>query len=186
MSARQDRASLSYMQLIEAAVVAAFRDKGVSLNKIRKARAYVAEKLTSNYPFAEYRFKTNGSGLFMDYEEIEGPHRHGTLLRADQDGQLAWSEIIGRLEEFEYEYHDIVTKWHVAGRDSEVVIDPRMCFGAPVIAGTPTWVLKGRHDAGESIEDIAEEFELDRRQVIEGLAFEGIEIKAGVAANWTH
>ena len=41
-----------------------------------------------------------------------------------------------------------------------MLIDPRISFGAPMIKGVPTWVLKGRHEAGESIGDIRDDFSL--------------------------
>lgn len=63
---RDKRAALSYMQLIEVAVVAAFRKAGVQMKHIRAARAYAAQQLKSEYPFAEYRFKENGKRLFLD------------------------------------------------------------------------------------------------------------------------
>src|SRR6266567_3382695 len=55
---RETREALSYMQLIEVAVVAALRKEGVSLKRIRDTREYVARTLKSEFPFAEYRFKT--------------------------------------------------------------------------------------------------------------------------------
>src|SRR5262249_45004085 len=57
---RDTRAALSYLQLIEVAVVAAFRKAGVPMKRIRAARTYAARALKSEHPFAEYRFKENG------------------------------------------------------------------------------------------------------------------------------
>ena len=91
------------MQLIEVAVVAALRKEGVSLKRITDTREYVARTLKSEFPFAEYRFKTDGRRLFMDFAEIVGTKRgRGKLLRPDQQGQLAWAAVIGRLREFDY------------------------------------------------------------------------------------
>lgn len=186
LSLREDRAALSYMQLIEVAVVAALRGQGIPLRRIRDAREYIKKMLESEYPFAEYRFKHDGKRLFMDYEQVIGSKGKGKLLRPDQQRQLAWNEVIGRLEEFEYERKKIVVKWHVAGPESPIIIDPRVCFGAPAINGTPTWVLKGRWEAGEGVEDIAEDFDLDEDEVNQGLTFEGISIADGPPKMWTH
>ena len=57
LAQREKRAALSYMQLIEVAVVAAFRRVGVPLKRIRAAREYAARTLKSEFPFAEYKFK---------------------------------------------------------------------------------------------------------------------------------
>lgn len=173
LSVREKREALSYMQLIEVAVVAAMRSSGVRLNRIRSAREYVSKELESEFPFAEYRFKTDGKRLFMDYEQIEGKRGRGKLLRPDQHGQLAWDEVIGRrLREFEYERKGIVVRWRVAGLDSAVVIDPRIAFGAPIVKGVPTWAIQGRVRAGESEKDIADDFGLSEKEVIDALVFE--------------
>lgn len=183
LSQREQRAALSYMQLIEVAVVAAFRNAGVPLREIRANREYVASQLKSEFPFAEYRFKTDGKSMFMDYAQIDGKTGKGKLLRASRGGQLAWEDIIGRLEEFDYEREGIVVRWHVAGPGSRVVIDPRIGFGTPTVRGTPTWVVSGRWNAGEKIEDIGDDFNLDEQEVREALAFEGIELDA---KTWAH
>lgn len=62
---REKRAALNYLQLIEVAVVAAFRNAGVSMKRIRAARTYAAHELKSEFPFAEYSFKENGKHLFL-------------------------------------------------------------------------------------------------------------------------
>jgi uncharacterized protein (DUF433 family) len=169
---RDKRAALSYMQLIEVAVVAAFRKADVPMKRIRAARAYAAHELKSEYPFAEYRFKENGKHLFLDSATVD--LKDDTVLQADQGGQLAWESVIGRLNEFEYEKPGIVLKWHVTGPASPIIIDPRISFGAPAVNGTPTWIIRGRYDAGESDADIAEDFGIKREEVQEALKFEGV------------
>lgn len=168
---REERAALSYMQLIEVAVVAAFRKADVPMKNIRKARAWAAHKLKSEYPFAEYKFKENAKGLYLDSQQVD--LKENTVIRADAEGQLEWASIIGRLNEFEYEDNGIVLQWHVAGKGSPIIIDPRISFGAPAIRGIPTWVLRGRYDAGESDTDIADDFDLKKEDVREALKFEG-------------
>jgi uncharacterized protein (DUF433 family) len=175
LSTREGKAALSYMQLIEVAVVAAFRKAGLTLKNIRETREYVAKQFESEFPFAQYRFKADGKRLVMDFQQIEGDRGKGKILRPDQGGQLAWEAILGRLNEFDYEGHGIVIKWHVAGPKSPIIIDPRIAYGAPTIKGTPTWVLSGRWEAGESVKEIAEDFDLSPEEVREALTFEGVQ-----------
>ena len=158
LSSREGHAALSYLQLIEVAVVAAARNAGVSLRNIRLAREYMSREFGSKFPFAEHRFKTDGRNLFMEVDSAEASEPAGRVIRPDRGGQLAWSVIIGRLEEFDYD--DIVLRWFVAGRNSPIVIDPRVAFGKPTLKGTPTWILRGRASEGESIADIADDFGL--------------------------
>lgn len=173
LTQREKRAALTYYQLIEVAVVAAFRKAGVTLKNIRAAREYAAHYLKSEHPFAEYRFKEQGKHLWLDSTQI-GDLKPDTVVQADQGGQLAWESVIGRLQEFEYDHEGIVLRWHVAGLQSPIIIDPRISFGAPTIRGTPTWVIKGRYEAGESDSDIADDFQIGSEEVREALKFEGM------------
>jgi uncharacterized protein (DUF433 family) len=174
LSKRGDKAALSYFQLIEVAVVAAFRKMGVTMKTIRATREYAAHNLKCEFPFATYTFKENAKHLFLDSKELEDV-APGSVVATDQGGQLEWETVIGRLREFDYEdEHGIALKWHVAGRESPILIDPRIAFGTPAIKGTPTWIIKGRWDAGESDSDIADDFQIDPSDVKAALKFEGV------------
>lgn len=179
LSTRDKGAALSYLQLIEVAVVSSFRKAGVSLAKIKAAREYVSKQLEAEHPFAEFRFKSDGRDLWMDYAQIEADAGDKKLLAASREGQLAWSDIIGRLQEFDYEKEGLAVRWHVAGPDSRIIIDPRIQFGAPAIDGVPTWVFKGRWEAGESLDDIADDFSVPNADVVRALEFEGVDLHLG-------
>jgi uncharacterized protein (DUF433 family) len=168
-------------------VVAAFRKWGLPLRRIQDTRDYVAKELRTAFPFAAYRFKTDGKSLLMDYEQIEGRKGKGKLLNATAKGQLAWDAIIGRrLKEFVYEGRGQAIKWHVAGVESPILIDPQIAFGTPTIKGMPTWIVRERWEAGESIEDIGEDFGLKPRDVARALEFEGITPDPKRQRTWVH
>ena len=175
LAGRSRRQDLSYLELVEVAFVATFRSLGVSLQRIRKARDYAAQVLKSEYPFAEYSWLTEGHQVLLDLRTIEGDTALGRLVAADSQGQVAWKEIVSdRFHQFDYD-NGIALIWHLAGRRSPVVIDPRVSFGAPSVSGVSTWVLKGRWDAGEDISDIQDDFGLSEDEVRYGLLFEGVE-----------
>ncbi|MFH1140798.1 MAG: hypothetical protein V1724_03810, partial [Chloroflexota bacterium] len=136
------------MELIEVAVVGVFRGLGVSLETIGKTRDYAAQHLGSEYPFVEYEFKTDGHRMLLEFSQFEPDFDPRRVIVADAGGQLGWEQMMAeRFAEFDYEY-DLAMVWHVAGRSSLVRIDPRIAFGAPIVGGIPTWVLKGRWKAG--------------------------------------
>jgi uncharacterized protein (DUF433 family) len=173
---REHRRPLSYLELIEVAFVATFRALGVSLQKIRKARAYAAQTLNSEFPFAEYKWKTEGIHMLLDLWEAEEDFDTKQLILGDVHGQVAWQSMVGdRFAQFEYE-EELALIWYVRGRQCPVIIDPRIAFGAPMIRGIATWVLKGRWQAGESVEDIEEDFTLKEDEIKHGLEFEGIQV----------
>ena len=167
---------LSYLDLIEVAVIAAFRKSGVSLERLRKARAYAADELDSPHPFVQYRWQTEGFHMMLKLSEIDSHASVDNLVVADKHGQIAWPEMVAeRFSHFDYDDAGLVMVWHVLGRDNLVTIDPRMRFGVPSVEGVPTWVLEGRWQAGESIEDMEEDLGLSNQAVRDGLLFEGIQ-----------
>jgi len=185
---RERGAALSYLQLIELGVVAAMRKSGIKLPKIRNAREYLSKKINSDYPFAQYQFKTDGVEILMDLKQIEGEKGVDKLIVLSGGGQLAWNEILhGLLLEFDYDL-DIgaAVSWKVAGLDSPVRIDPRLAFGAPQVEGVPTWVLRARWESGESLGDIADDYGLAENLVDAALRFEGVEVDPERPDQWVH
>lgn len=174
IAAREPRASLSYLQLQELAIVSAMRAQGIKLQKIRLARDYLSSLLGQEFPFSDHRVKTDGQDILMELgNELGGALK---LLVANRGGQYVWSEIIGnRFGEFDYE-RDLAVRWHVGGAKSRVVIDPRISFGAPSVRGVPTWALRGRFTAGEPVEDIAKDFLITPADVKKALKFEGMRV----------
>ncbi len=174
---RESGAALSYLQLQELAIVATMRELRVELREIRLARDYLSERLGAEFPFAVQRVKTDGQNILMDGVEGIG-NEEVQLLVVNKGGQHAWNHmLIQRFEEFDY-IQDLALRWHIAGKTTPVLIDPRISFGAPMVKGVATWVLSGRWSAGESITEIAYDFSLKEDEVREGLMFEGIDPSA--------
>ncbi len=61
-----------------------------------------------------------------------------------------------------------------------IVVDPRVCFGRPLIAGTsiPTDVIADRRRGGESMKSIAEDYDLAQEKIAAALAFERVTARA--------
>ena len=169
---------LNYFEAVEVAFVAAFRGYGVRLRNLREARAYFQRLLQTEYPFAAERFYTEGTRILREWGDLQGLSEFSEVVIGDEQGQLAWAGLLGeKFETFDYE-DDLALRWHVAGRSSPVQIDPRISFGSPCVRGIPTWAMRGRKQAGESIEEISEDFGLEDNEVIAGVKFEGLELEA--------
>lgn len=178
LGARESGSKLSYLQLIELAVAAACKEAGMKLADIRAARAYFAGHFDTDYPFATIDLMTDG----VDLAAKAG----ADLLIGNRNGQLAWKSIIGdRFSEFVYE-DGLATKWHVAGVNSPVIIDPRVRFGAPHVQGVPTWLLKERWEAGEPIDEISEDLSVSEDSLKAALKFEGIDPRMARKNEWVH
>jgi uncharacterized protein (DUF433 family) len=140
----------------------------MKLGEIRAARAYFAGAYNTDFPFATLQLATDGVDLAIK--------AGADLLIGNKSGQLAWKSIIGdRFKEFDYE-DGLAVRWHVAGKSSAIVIDPRIRFGAPSVAGVPTWAIKGRWEAGEPLDVISDDFDLEPGIVRDALAFEGVKV----------
>jgi uncharacterized protein (DUF433 family) len=173
---RERRVQLNYFQLVEVAFVATFRRLGVSLQRLRRAHAYLAQVFKAEYPFATYDLVTEGAHVLLNMQQVEPDKELQRLIIADRSGQVAWERAVAaRYDQFDYE-EDLPLVWHVRGRSSLVVIDPRVAFGAPTVKGVPTWVLRARREAGESPSEIADDFGLSKAEVRQGLRFEGVKL----------
>lgn len=176
LGSRQPRVKLSYLQLIELAVAAACKEAGMKLTDIRSARAYFAGAFKTEHPFATLELMTDGVDLALK--------AGADLLIGNKGGQLAWKEIIGkRFKEFDYE-EGLAARWHVAGKKSPVIIDPRVRFGAPHVAGVPTWLIKDRWETGEPLDELMNDLNLKAAEVSAALTFEGIDPKQPRGNEW--
>ncbi|BAI94232.1 DUF433 domain-containing protein [Limnospira platensis] len=59
-------------------------------------------------------------------------------------------------------------------RDKVLIIDPNISFGKPTITGTgiPTKIVTQLFDAGDSIEDIADDYNCQPWQIQQAILFE--------------
>lgn len=160
---------LSYLQLVEVAFVAAMRAHKLKLSALRTAYDYVRTAMGIEYPFAQERFLTDGTDLF-----IHALDDADQVISASKPGQRAWREAIETCaRRFDYSDH-LALRWHPRGRDFRIVIDPRISFGRPVVedTGIPTAAIHERRLAGEDLDFIAHDFGLTRKQVKDALWFE--------------
>lgn len=158
---------LSFTNVVEAHILSGLRRvHGVSLENIRKAVRYVERELKQEHPLAREQFKTDGVHLFVE--------RLGRLINASQEGQVAIREVLdGYLQRVEYERGRAVRFFPLRreGAKPVTVVDPRRAWGRPVLVGTsvPVAPLQSRWSLGESIAEIAADFEVDAAIVEEAL-----------------
>lgn len=175
VSRRAGGERLSYLELVEVAVAAAFGRAGVHVTRTATAHAYLSQILRDEYPFARVQAWTEGPRILMDLREIDGTAELDKLVLTDAREQIAWNPIVSEcFARFDYE-RDLALRWHVEGRQSPVIIDPRVSFGAPAVAGVPTWTVAARLRAGETSREIADDFDLSEEQVTAALRFEAID-----------
>jgi uncharacterized protein (DUF433 family) len=151
---------LSFINLVEAFVLAGIRrEHEIPLPKVRRAMDYLRRTFDTRRPLAEERFQTDGVDLFVE--------KYGALIGATQEGQLQMREIIrGRLKYVHRDPQGVPEKivlFPARSRSAkgDVVIDPRLSFGRPVLdgLGVRTAILYERFMAGEDVPDLARDYD---------------------------
>lgn len=170
---------LSFINLVEAHVVAAIRRRhGVKLPKVRAALDYVKRQFQIERPLIAQAFQTDGLDLFVE--------RYGDLINASREGQQAMKEIISvYLKRIERDAKGLPIKLYPFTRDTEsdaapksdprvVVMNPAVSFGRPVIAGTgiPVSSIYERYKAGDSVANLAQDFNLETGAIEEAIRCE--------------
>ena len=159
---------LSFYDLVEVAAIAAAKNAGVTLPRIRAAITYAGERFSHGRPLLLETFLTDGRDLFL-YEAGEPPLH----VNASQAGQIAFDHIAEVLRRLDYERARPV-RWWPDGQSRSILVDPRVGFGQPIIypSGVRTETVVDRFYAGEAMDGIADEFNLTREQIEDALRFE--------------
>ena len=166
------------MNLVEIHVLDAIRRKhNIPLEKVRIAVSYLSKQFPSKHPLADQEFETDGLNLFVK--------TFSQLINISQDGQLAMRELIqAHLQRIERDLTGIPVRLYPFTRKRDllepkeepkaVVIDPQVSFGRPVLAGTgiATAVVAERYKAGESEDDLADDYGLERLKIEEAIRCE--------------
>ncbi len=169
---------LSFLNLTELHVLAAIRRKHeVKMPSVRKAIQYLADNaghaMDKRYPLLSRELETDGLDLFTE--------QYGQLINISQAGQTAMREIISAaLHRIDRDPAGVPIKLYPFTRAAMdqtpaiVVIDPRLSAGRPVIAGTglATQLIAERYKAGESISDLAHDYERGHEEIEEAIRCE--------------
>jgi len=166
---RSDR-YLNFYQLSEAFAINYMRKKlGISLSKIREASEYLQNELEISYPLINSKIRVGTDVYFKYAREI--------LLNATRHGQIESEELIGkyinRIEFTDNDLPDALYPWVPGKERKSIVIDPRIRFGQPTIAGTgiAIEIVKDMYTAGESLEEIALGYDIELAKVKDAVAY---------------
>lgn len=155
--------ALSFVNLVEAHTLAAFRECGVSMQKIRPAIAYLARHLDVRHPLANQDFMTDGAELFFRYMKEEREDELVALLNLSRGGQIVFDEVVDRyLIRIDWAKDHYAERLWPAGRDEGIAVDPRRGFGQPIVArrGVRVEDVADRLRAGDLPRAVAEDFGL--------------------------
>ena len=162
----------NFYTLIELYSVFQFRELGLSMQTLSKARNELSEHLNSPYPFAHQGLVSDGKKLMFELKESSP----ATFLELGSNGQTLIQEV---MEPFcsRLDFHNtskLAERYWPVGKSHSIVVDPHHSFGQPTICGTniTTETLNNLLVAGETVEDVAEMFDLEPDQIVQAQNFE--------------
>lgn len=164
---------LSFRNLVELHVLSAVRRQhGVALPSIRNAVQFLAREFDSEHPLSDDEMSTDGKHLFVE--------KFGQLINASREGQLAMRQALdAHLQRIDRDAKGLPIRLFPFTRAKpegprSVVIDPRVQFGRPCLAGTgiPTAVVIERFKAGEELSSLAADYGRDVKDLEEAIRYE--------------
>ena len=170
-AARNNVAPLSFINLVEFHVLVALRKTHrLPMQKIRAALEWAKGAYATEHPLAELDLETDGSELFV--REL------GLSVNASRRGQIALPKVLEEyLRRIERDPQHIPIRFYPLPYETSpkvIVVNPAVAYGRPVIEGTriTTLTVFERYSGGESLKDIASDYDLEIPVVEEALRCE--------------
>lgn len=166
-------ARLSFSNLVEAHVLRALRaEHRVAMAAVREALDYAQRELGIERLLRSDEIRATPGNVFLE--------RYDQLVNLGRSGQLAIRQLLSaHLQRIERDLQGLPVRLYPApalGIETPrvIVIDPRISFGAPVVRSRAirTSVLADRIDAGESIHEVAADYDLETSEVEAAILYE--------------
>lgn len=164
---------MSFYNLIEAHVLRALRiDHGVALAELRKALAYAERQLGISRLLLSPDLRTHAGQVFLD--------RYAELINLSASGQMAMRKLLSEhLKRVEWDDWQFPVRLYpyigsLPGQHRPpIVIDPNIAFGRPVVAraGISTEAIADRIDAGETVRDLARDYDLSTAEIEQAVLY---------------
>ena len=165
---------LSFNNLIEAHVLRGLRTAhGTPIASIRKALHYAERELGVDRLLLSPELCTDKRDLFLE--------RYGELINLSRSGQMAMRAVLeSHLKRIEWDGDAFPMRLYPFVRSESgasprhVAIDPDIGFGRPILLsrGISTRAIVDRIDAGESAEEVAQDYGLTLLEVEEAVLYE--------------
>lgn len=174
--AHSHEASVPFIGLAEGYALAAFRQAGVPMQRIRPAIDALHRELGLSYALASRRLYSDGAEILYDYAQHAGDTPEGESARelvVVRNNQRVFAEVVDRyLRRVDFAPDGYAQLIHLPQyRAADVTIDPDHAFGRPRFARSGA-VLDDVIDlfrAGEPVDTVAAEFGLSRDEVEDAL-----------------
>ncbi len=166
-STRPGQPIIPFIGLAEGLAARAFKDAGVPTHEIRDVLPIIQQELGVEYALATKRIYTDGHRILLDYAK-QSSKPELAVVRSQQG--VIYEVLQRYLRRVEYDSSGYASRLTLPGSERDVLtIDPNYSFGKPVvIQGNARMVdILDRFAAGESVEEIADDFEVEPRDVVD-------------------
>lgn len=173
---------VTWGELVEARLLAEFRERRVSLQRMRPAIAALRDEF-GPYPLAHARpwLDVYDRELVRKVQVATGLDESLSLVVV-RNGQVVLSDGTRRFREaIEYGANGSAESLRPAAAAPLVRMDPARAFGQPMVRGVRTDVIAEDFRAGASRDEIADLYDIDPGLVDQALRFEMISSAARVA-----
>ncbi len=167
----EEDSRLSFLNLVEAHVLRALRLRHrVPMGEVRQALDYAEHKLGVERLLIREKLRTADGHLFLE--------KFGELVHLSPSKQAYIETVLrSQLQRVEYDRGSSICLFPVIPGDATrrtVQVSPSFGFGDPVTSRRRirTSVIADRFDAGETIEDLAEDYDLEIQEVRDAITFE--------------
>jgi uncharacterized protein (DUF433 family) len=158
---------VSFADLVEIVAIGGFKRHGFSVPTIRRIVENCQAQFGERFPLSTQTFRIGGRDVFVS----DGSTLHDVLRRR---GAAAWDDILAPfLETLDYR-DSFAYRWWPLGRSKSVVVDPAFGYGLPVVAGSGvrTEIVRERFEAGDSVKQIACDFNVTPNEIESAIQFE--------------
>jgi uncharacterized protein (DUF433 family) len=168
-----DCKQLSFANLVEAHVLKALRtEHGIPVHSVRTAIGYAEKGLGVKRLLLSRRLRTHDRNLFVS--------EYGKLINLSRSGQYALGRVLdAHLRRVDWQM-DVPLRLYPFLSTNEtdsaktIVIDPGISFGRPILVsrGVTTAIIVQRMDAGETVDDLAKDYELATEEIDAAIVYE--------------
>jgi uncharacterized protein (DUF433 family) len=163
---------LGFLDLVEARFIKHFKDLGLSSQTIRKIAERLRARHNTDHPFATNKaFRTDGKTILMEIADDEEKKILNLLNDNFEMGPIVEQSLFDSILYAD----DLAYRWHPSPAEHpRVVLDPNFAFGRPVLEGIwiPTDALASAYRAEGAGAPVAEDFDIDEKDVLEAVAYE--------------
>ncbi len=164
------RRALHFHDLIRMRMISLLRSRGISFKAIRESEQYARDLTGSRNPFATQALWHSDSDIFINFREC-------IISTAELQGQYAMELLepyLKRVDHYpglKFDGEGLANLWRP---HHSVALNPQIGFGAPCIEHTriQTEVLWSLRNAGESVESLADVYEIAPEKVNAAIEWE--------------